>query len=57
MAGSDFGAVKLISLDILEFKNLLRGKISWEYDIETKFGVVNIQPYDGKIFCEYLPTN
>lgn len=50
MSASGFDAVKLISLDILDFKKLQRGKVSWEYRVETKFGVVNVQSFDGKIF-------
>lgn len=44
-----FGKVKLISLDILDFKTLSRGKVTWDYGAGTKFGMINVQHFEGEL--------
>lgn len=38
------GAVKLIFLEIIDFKQLETGKVEWKHHTEMDFDVINSQP-------------
>lgn len=53
-AQSEFGKVKLISLEIVDFKKLEKGKVAWNYSPDGHFGTISVQSFVGKIFFQWI---
>lgn len=48
MAQSEFGQVKLVSLEIVDFKQLQKGKVEWEFSPDGCFGIISVGELVGK---------
>lgn len=48
MARSEFGKVKLVSLEIVDFKQLQKGKVEWEFSPNGRFGIISVGELVGK---------
>lgn len=42
MDQSNIVEVKLNSMTVLDFKTLEKGKVSWTFEKETKFSIINV---------------
>lgn len=48
MAEGELRKIKLISLDVIEFKTLSRGKLSLKHEDGKSFSVINVKNFDGE---------
>lgn len=50
MAQSEFGNVQLVALNIVDFKQLQKGAVEWEFDNDGHFNVIFVRDFIGKYF-------
>lgn len=47
MAQAQVGKIKLVSMEIVDFKTLQKGTISWDFSPDGHFGIIAVQDFVG----------
>lgn len=52
MAQAQVGKIKLISMEIVDFKTLQKGTIFWNVSPDGHFGIIAVQNFVGNYFSK-----